>query len=530
MPVYKVPIAGTVGKAIHINTGDELTQDQVVALIKQAFATYSPNFVQVSANPTDTSTPLWSRIQEVPQNIVDVAALATTGVLFRNGGGHIVTIPIPIAPPGEEGPPGEDGAPGPEGQPGATGPQGPPGPSGSGSGTPGPPGEDGIDGEDGISIPGIPGPQGPTGSTGATGPAGSAGGLGAPGQDGLDGSDQFYLIAPAASGFNTALNYILTGTWTHNPASGVAITANGVSGSYALIVNGNASTSLGLNVSAGTSGSDICALFQLVSGGNMILELRGDGRTLGNAPSGNSWLNVGSSNYQFGNATDNPQFIFNGTGAGTVGGTWTFIAPSAANALITQGVDSQYASVVIGSASSGKSFGLAIEAGTTSADQALTVLNQAASTVYFNVIGLPTTTTGVLIKGFGVTAGALCDMTPDKATFTGSLATGFATPPTGIVSWVKMGSMVTVYIKAAITGTSNANSLSMTGLPTIISPVSTQLLPCFVENNGANAAGFVSIGAGATTLTFAVGVSTTGFTTTGTKGLPTGWSITYSLV
>lgn len=457
MGVYKVPIFGTVGKTIRIETGDELTQAQVVALINQAFATYSPNFVQVSANPTDTSTPLWSRIQDVPQNIVDVAALASSGVLFRNAVGHIVTIPIPIAPPGEEGPPGEDGSPGPQGPQGPTGPTGPPGPSGSGSGSAGPPGQDGIDGEDGISIPGVPGPAGATGpagaagvagygkpgedgqdgddgpmgppglsgakgATGATGAAGSAGSTGAPGQDGDDGSDQYILIAPPSAGFNTAANYVLTGAWT-------------------------------------------------------------------------------------------------------------FDAPTGASAIIAQGVDSQYAVGIFGSATSGKSFGLAIEAGTTSADQAITVLNQAGSTVLFNVIGAPTATTGVLIKGFGTTAGALVDMTPDHGTYTAT-GTGFSgTAPSSTAVWTKMGAHVTVTI-TAIQGTSNATSFTITGMPAIIQPARTQYLACpsdFFDTSSSLLVNTVAASIStAGVITLYLGGNSSGWVNTGTKGLFTGFGWTFS--
>jgi hypothetical protein len=583
--IYKVPVAGTIGKALKINTGDELTQAQVVALINQAFATYSPQFQPVQTG-ADVSTPFWTAIQEVPENIVDVAALASFGVLFRDPAGNIITIPIPIAPPGEPGEPGDDVQPGPPGEPGSpgpTGPTGPAGPSGSGSGAPGPPGEDGEDGEDGMSIPGPVGSQGPTGATGptgsagaagaagygipgmagedgdagqdgapgaagakgatgstgttgatgATGPTGSAGAVGATGQDGDDGGQEYYLITPAGSAFNLAANYVMTGQWTFNPV-GVGVTITGSAAVYGLIVNGNASNSYGLQVNAGLSGSDICAVFVTNAGANVALSIRGDGKVFIFAPSGNNALTTQTSQMVFGNATDNGQFIFNGTGAGTVGGSWTFTAPTGATGLIAQGVDSHYAAEVIGSATSAKSFGLAILAGTTSADQSLSVLNQPGTHTYFNVLGAPTATTGVMISGYGLTAAALVDMTPDKGSYTAT-GTGFAaTVPTCTAVWAKMGNLVTVTL-TALQGTSNAATFTITGMPAILFPARQQFLACpaaFTDTTGTVLLTTVAAVLQTTgVITMYLNGSASGWATSGSKGINTGfgWTFTYEL-
>lgn len=129
----------------------------------------------------------------------------------------------------------------------------------------------------------------------------------------------------------------------------------------------------------------------------------------------------------------------------------------------------------------------------------------------------------------GATAGALVDMTPDTQTFTGTL-TGYATPPTGNVIARRMGNFAILYV-ASITGTSNANTLTMTGLPAAWQPANRQMFPCSLIDNGMNVLGLADIPALAGTITFyrsslvaaaigsAVQFVATAFTTTGTKAL-----------
>lgn len=120
--------------------------------------------------------------------------------------------------------------------------------------------------------------------------------------------------------------------------------------------------------------------------------------------------------------------------------------------------------------------------------------------------------------------------------FTGAL-TGYASGPTGTVNYrifanaSGTGKSCTLYVAAAITGTSNANTLTMTGLPAACQPATVALVNCVLNNNTTTVAGIAHIAAAGSTITFYMGspLSATGFTTSGTKGLPAGWSITYPL-
>lgn len=68
-------------------------------------------------------------------------------------------------------------------------------------------------------------------------------------------------------------------------------------------------------------------------------------------------------------------------------GAVTIAAPTAATALAVAGAASQHVANFIANSTAGGSFGVLIEAGTNASDAALEVLNQAASTAYFQVLG-----------------------------------------------------------------------------------------------------------------------------------------------
>lgn len=214
----RVPVAGTIGKAVFIDPNatvgsqigtDFKLPDGTVPTLAQLAAALGVN---QQAAATFAAT-LWQLIGEIPINIVDIAALRTSGFLVRNGDGSWSLVPAP--PPGQigldgsdgaegdrgppgapgaagaaglRGPPGEDGQPGDDGSPG---PPGPPGATGTGTtGAPGPMGNPGVDGSDGADgNDGPPGPQGPAGSNGATGAAGPFGPPGPEGEAGADGGE-----------------------------------------------------------------------------------------------------------------------------------------------------------------------------------------------------------------------------------------------------------------------------------------------------------------------------------------------------
>ena len=128
-----------------------------------------------------------------------------------------------------------------------------------------------------------------------------------------------------------------------------------------------------------------------------------------------------------------------------------------------------------------------------------------------------------------------------SGTFTGTLSTGFATPPTGTVSYRKINNVVTLFIGGTgITGTSNGTGLEMTGLPAALRPTNAKIVPtaALQDNSNQQHCGEVTISSGGT-LTFRIARtdvtanfvrnSASGFTNSGGKGLNAGWSITYGL-
>jgi hypothetical protein len=126
--------------------------------------------------------------------------------------------------------------------------------------------------------------------------------------------------------------------------------------------------------------------------------------------------------------------------------------------------------------------------------------------------------------------------TYSSGSFTGTL-TGYASPPTGTVAYQVIannqgtGKFASLYVAAAITGTSNANTFTMTGLPAAVRPTAaTYAQMCVVTDNTISVVALASISsAGTITFGMGAGFSSTGFTTSGTKALPTGWSLIYPL-
>lgn len=101
---------------------------------------------------------------------------------------------------------------------------------------------------------------------------------------------------------------------------------------------------------------------------------------------------------------------------------------------------------------------------------------------------------------------------------------GFSAPPSGQLLWYKLGRLVTMYTLSGLLGTSNDTAMEITNLPIEITPTSLRV-PIIVTDNGANATGMLGK-TGLSTLQFYKGTappSTTGFTNSGSKGLPAGF-------
>lgn len=125
-----------------------------------------------------------------------------------------------------------------------------------------------------------------------------------------------------------------------------------------------------------------------------------------------------------------------------------------------------------------------------------------------------------------------------SGTFLGTL-TGMSSTTTGTFHYTIAGNICTISLANAanVTGTSNANTMTLTGLPAVCQPATQYpCVPCFLEDNGTGALGAAQLSAGSGTIQFlkavvsgsAVGFSSAGFTTSGAKGMDS-TVITYSL-
>jgi len=147
------------------------------------------------------------------------------------------------------------------------------------------------------------------------------------------------------------------------------------------------------------------------------------------------------------------------------------------------------------------------------------------------------------IEGWGPTAGALVDLTPDQGTFTITYTgmTGLPGSVSGTAVWVRIGSLVMLYLPAA-SGTSNAATFTATGLPAAIQPARNQVaaaysggttagLGCFT-NNGSTTSASCSVAASSGTITFGlIGPSGSGgWANANGKGINTAFTIAYIIL
>lgn len=116
----------------------------------------------------------------------------------------------------------------------------------------------------------------------------------------------------------------------------------------------------------------------------------------------------------------------------------------------------------------------------------------------------------------------------DSNSFTGTL-TGFTTGTTGTCRYDRVGKQVTLYL-GAMSGTSNATTMTLTGLPAGITPTRNQVMNCLVTDNGSTSLGRLTV-ASTGVITFdrysAIN-NITSFTASGGKAMPE-QTITYSV-
>lgn len=130
-------------------------------------------------------------------------------------------------------------------------------------------------------------------------------------------------------------------------------------------------------------------------------------------------------------------------------------------------------------------------------------------------------------------------MSPDVATqssgtFTGTL-TGMTDTTEGTVSYHVFGSLAgtgklcVLRIDSALTGTSDANTMTMTGLPEAVQPSTDVWVPTLIIDNGNDNAGAAVVSGSTIGFYTDATLSASGFTSSGTKGLAAGWTLVYPL-
>jgi hypothetical protein len=349
----------------------------------------------------------------------------------------------------------------------------------------------------------------------------------------VNGTAATFMTSDSAPALSQAIAPTMTGKWIFTPSSAVtAVTINAAINAVGLAIVGGTNTvntylvtlatgsgvgfSSGVSLSAGTAATDVALLVQNAAATSIFLELFGDGHgTLGY--NGTSAVMT----WATGTSADTTLYF---TTAGAASGYLQFYdsTNSAFRGYVGSG-SNLFTGGAIGD------FGIAAQSGK------VRLSTNAGAATQFIVNGEVAPT----IEGWGPTAGALVDLTPDQGTFTITY-TGMTGSVTGTAVWARIGSLVMLYLPAA-TGTSNAATFTATGLPTAIQPARTQVaaafsggttagLGCF-ENNNAVTSASVTMNAGSGTITFGlIGPGGSGGWSNGnTKGVATAFTAAYLL-
>lgn len=125
------------------------------------------------------------------------------------------------------------------------------------------------------------------------------------------------------------------------------------------------------------------------------------------------------------------------------------------------------------------------------------------------------------VSGFGPTAAALVDMTPDTGTFTVTYNGGISAP-TGTATWVRSGKQITLTLPF-LTATSNSTAFFYSGLPAALQPATlTQAvaLGSVLNNSVGEAGGVAVLTPGSGNISFARGTAgINGWTNAGSKNI-----------
>jgi hypothetical protein len=113
--------------------------------------------------------------------------------------------------------------------------------------------------------------------------------------------------------------------------------------------------------------------------------------------------------------------------------------------------------------------------------------------------------------------------------------TGFSSSPSGDISYIDFGSFVLMFRASALTGTSNATTMTITNVPSAIRPSGQRELTCPITNASNLVLGGTRVQENDGELKFEVATASgsemlfapAGFSSSGNKGLPAGWMIIY---
>ena len=110
-------------------------------------------------------------------------------------------------------------------------------------------------------------------------------------------------------------------------------------------------------------------------------------------------------------------------------------------------------------------------------------------------------------------------------------STGHTVAQTGTLYYVRIGRQVSLTIPANISGTSNATTFTLTGVPLALAPLSffTQGNPWWIQDNGINAIGRMGPPSSAGVLSIFRDPTPTPFTTSGLKTVGHG-TLVYQLI
>jgi hypothetical protein len=236
----------------------------------------------------------------------------------------------------------------------------------------------------------------------------------------VNGTAATYMTSDSAPPLSQSIAPTMTGVWTFTPSSGIGVTINGVSNTATELMRASTTSgqSLGLLIDAGTTSADYALKIQNASASSTFLETFGDGGTVAGAATGGD-KGAGTINavglYVNGVAVStggtpggtSGQIQYNNSGAfgGTsmtyaTSGAFTIPAPTSgtspaltitaiasAKGLFVNGASGAYTIDTLGASASGNSFGIRSAGGTTSADQAFIVQNQAESSTFEEIFG-----------------------------------------------------------------------------------------------------------------------------------------------